>query len=132
MLSVARLRLPEPRDIAPPAAVETARMPPFMAVAAGGLSGRPRCRIFPVGRLWVLQMEIPSGWLLGEERVEPPPRLTFPTLGAAVAHAELHGFDYRIITPSPVTRMPCRGRVPTRDDRRGMPRPASGHNNMEP
>jgi len=70
--------------------------------AAGGLSGRPRCRIFPVGRLWVLEVETPSGWLLGSAADERPERHTFPTLAAAVAYAEGHGFDYRIITASPV------------------------------
>jgi hypothetical protein len=85
-------------------------IPPLVATAAGGLSGRPRCRIFPVGRLWVLQVETGSGWLHGAWPDEPPMRLTFPTLGKAVAYAELHGYDYRIVTPSPVAHITGRDR----------------------
>ena len=76
--------------------------PPFLPVASGGLSGRPRCRIFPLGRSWILQLETDSGWLAGEAPIDPPPRLKFPTLSAAVGYAVLHGFDYRIIKPGPV------------------------------
>lgn len=90
--------------------------PPLTPIAAGGLSGRPRCRIFPVGRLWVLQLETTSGWLLGDGAGEPPHRLTFPTLAAAVNHAVLHGYDYRIITPSPVACLPDRGLRMARDE----------------
>jgi hypothetical protein len=104
MLSAERLTRCEARPHTPWPVHETARIPPFMPVAAGGLSGRPRCRIFPVGRLWVLQMETASAWFAGEGPVEPPPRLKFPTLAAAVAHAEWHGYDYRIIKPGPVAR----------------------------
>jgi hypothetical protein len=96
MLSAERLNL---RD-APWPMLAATRRPPLLPRAAGGLSGRPRCRIYPVGRLWVLQVEAASGWLHGP--VEPPPRLIFPTLAAAVAFDEQHGYDYRIITPSPV------------------------------
>ncbi len=91
-------------------APEPAGIPPLMPVAAGGLSGRPRCRIFPVGRLWILQLEIAGGWLLGDGPFDPPPRIRFQTLAAAVNHAVLHGYDYRIITPTPVARIPDRGR----------------------
>jgi hypothetical protein len=38
------------------------------------------------------------------------PRLEFPTLAAAVAHAERHGYDYRIITPGRIARIGDRGR----------------------
>lgn len=85
-------------------------MPPLIPTTAGGLSGRPRCRIFPVGRLWVLQVETGSGWLHGAWPDEPPMRLKFPSLGEAVAYAEQHGYDYRIITPSPVVRITGRDR----------------------
>ena len=88
-----------------PAAV-AAGIPQLMPVASNGFSGRPRCRIFPLGRLWVLQLEIAGGWLING----PPPRIKFPSLAAAVNHAVLHGYDYRIITPSPVARIRDRGR----------------------
>jgi hypothetical protein len=132
MFSAARLRLREARlNKSPWPASETSGRPPLMPVAAGGLSGRPRCRIFPVGRLWVLQMETPSGWLIGDVPVEPPPRLTFPTLAAAIAHAELHGYDYRIVTPSPVVRIPERSRRISGANRTARYGSATGHNNME-
>jgi hypothetical protein len=102
------LRETRPQPFMPaPGAV---RIPPVLPVAAGGLSGRPRCRIFPVGRLWVLQLETRGGWLLGDGPFEPPPRLEFATLAAAINHAVLHGYDYRIITPGPVARFTDRGR----------------------
>jgi hypothetical protein len=110
MLSVERVISREARPHTPWLAHATVRMPPLMPVAAGGLSGRPRCRIFPVGRLWVLQEETPSAWLIGDGPVEPPPRLRFPTLAAAIAHAEWYGYDYRIITPSPMARIADRNR----------------------
>lgn len=119
MLSAERLTLREVRPQQPQPALEPARIPPRTPVAAGGLSKRPRCRIFPVGRRWVLQMEMPSAWLIGDGPVEPPPRLKFPTLAAAVAHAEYHGYDYRIITPAPVARIASSGRrMTSRRDRR--------------
>ena len=69
------------------------------------------CRIFPVGRLWVLQVETTaSGWQLGLETDESPERLKFPTLAAAVSYAEQHCYDYRIITPSSVVHIAERGR----------------------
>jgi hypothetical protein len=100
-----RARLREARSQTPWPAHETVRIPPLMSAKAGGLSGRPRCRIFPVGRLWVLQVETPSAWLIGDGLVEPPPRLKFPTLAAAIAHAQWCGYDYRIITPGPIARI---------------------------
>jgi hypothetical protein len=108
MLSAERAMLREPRTRWP--AHEMVRMPPLKPVAAGGLSGRPRCRIFPVGRLWVLQVEMPSAWLMSDGLVEPPPRLKFPTLAAAIAHAEWYGYDYSIITPSPIAPAADRNR----------------------
>jgi hypothetical protein len=102
----------------------------MMPRAAGGLSGRPTCRIFPVGRLWVLQVDRPNGWLLDDGPFEPPPRLQFPTLGAAVAYAENHGYDYRVITPSPIARLPDRARRVTVGHGRQR-RSALGQSNTE-
>jgi hypothetical protein len=106
MHSAGCLTLPEARPHLPRPAHEPAVPPPLMPVAAAGLSGRPRCRIFPIGRTWNLQLEMPTGWLLGNGAFEPPPRLRFPSLGAAVNHAVIHGYDYRIITPGPLARFP--------------------------
>ncbi len=103
------LTLPETRPRPPWPVYEMAGIPPLMPVAAGGLSGRPRCRIFPVGRLWVLQLETPNGWLVGESLSEPPTRIKFRTLAAAVNHAVQNGYDYRIITPTPVARLQHHG-----------------------
>ena len=110
---------------------EPAGVPPLMPVAAGGLSERPRCRIFPVGRLWVLQIEMPARWLLGEGLVEPLPRIMFPTLAAAVNHAIVHGYDYRIITPGPVARIPDRGHRKASSESREFYRPATGRSKTE-
>lgn len=111
MLSAERLALRSALWPQISSACEEAVVPPLIPVAAGGLSGRPRCRIFPVGRLWVLQMETAAGWRVGHGTDEPPMRLTFLTLAAAIAHAEMHGFDYRIIKPAPVACFPERYRV---------------------
>jgi len=124
-----RLTLREVRPHTPWPALDAVRIPPLMPVAAGGLSGRPRCRIFPVGGLWVLQIETPSAWLIGDGPVEPPPRLKFPTLAAAIAHAEWYGYDYRIITPGPIARIADRRRMTSRPNRPGVPR--AGQNNTE-
>lgn len=129
MLSAEHATQREARPHTPWPAHETVRIPPLMPVAAGGLSGRPRCRIFPVGRLWVLQLETPSAWLIGDGPVEPPPRLKFPTLAAAIAHAEWYGYDYRIITPSPIARIADRRRMTSRGDSADAPR--AGQNNTE-
>jgi hypothetical protein len=119
------LTLPETRPRPPWPVSEMAGNPPLMPVAAGGLSGRPRCRIFPVGRLWVLQLETPSGWLMGEGPSEPPLRVKFRTLAAAVNHAVLMGYDYRIITPTPVARLQDHGRWPARSERQSPSRSAA-------
>jgi hypothetical protein len=103
-MTAERLTLCEAPPLGPWPAV-SAGHPPLLPVAAGGLSGRPRCRIFPVGRLWVLQLEIPGGGWLADGPLHPPPRLKFPSLAAAVNHAVLHGYDYRIITPGPLARI---------------------------
>lgn len=105
MLSAERLTLREARPLSLWPAVSLAGQPPLIPVAAGGLSGRPRCRIFPVGRLWVLQLEHPRGGWLADGPLEPPPRLKFPSLAAAVNHAVQHGYDYRIVTPGPVAHI---------------------------
>ena len=83
-----------------------ARRPPKEPRRAGGLSGRPSCRIYLSGQVWVLELEPASGgW------IEPPAssgsgdsssnsgRLVFPTLAAAIAYAERHGLDYRVVAP---------------------------------
>jgi hypothetical protein len=130
MLPAVRLTRREARPHAPLPALEAARTPPRMPLAAGGLSGRPRCRIFPVGRLWVLQMEPASAWFIGDGPIERQPRLEFLTLAAAVAHAERHGYDYRIISPRPVARICDRGRrMASRHHRTSARRP--GQSNTE-
>ena len=121
MLSVERVISREARPHTPWPVHETVGIPPLMPVAAGGLSGRPRCRIFPVGRLWGLQVETPSAWLIGDGPVEPPPRLKFPTLAAAIAHAEWYGYDYSIITSGAMVPAADRNRRP----RSGGGRPRS-------
>lgn len=81
-----------------------ARRPPKEPRRAGGLSGRPSCRIYASRQVWVLELEPASGgW------IEPPAsgggdgsksgRLVFPTLAAAIAYAERHGLDYRVVVP---------------------------------
>lgn len=105
MTSAERLTLCKAPPLSPWPAVLAAGQPPLLPLAARGLSGRPRCRIFPVGRLWVLQLEHPRGGWLADGPLEPPPRLRFPTLAAAINHAVLHGYDYRIITPRPVAQI---------------------------
>jgi len=131
MYSAERLTLREAGLPSPRLAAEPAGMPPLMPVAASGLSGRPRCRIFPVGRMWVLQLETTGGWLLGNGPVDPPPRVTFPTLAAAVNHAVLHGYDYRIIIPGPVARIHGRGRRTEPCGTRAHFEPAAGKNETE-
>ena len=72
--------------------------PPPPRCAAAALSGRPTCRIYARGDVWILEIESPSGgWLVGGDNAGR--RLLFPNLGAAVAYAERHGLDYRIEPP---------------------------------
>jgi hypothetical protein len=132
MYSAERLKLYEQPSSAsiPWSATLTADIPPRSPKTAGGLSGRPRCRIFPVGRVWILQVEMASGWLIGSSADEPPMRLKFPTLPAAVAYAEQHGYDYRIITPSPVVGISERRRIPSGREGRLVPGSADGSNNL--
>jgi hypothetical protein len=63
-----------------------------------GLSGRPSCRIYPVGKGWGLELERSSAWLAGFDL--PGEFRFFKSLAAAVGFAEAHGFDYRIIRPT--------------------------------
>jgi hypothetical protein len=100
-----------------------AKSPPRLPRAAGGLSGRPFCRIYWHRHVWVLEIDSASGgWMDPEpslhDRSEPD-GLTFPTLSAAIAYAEQHGLDYRIERP-PRQRYPAaidRGRTAS-----GLPR----------
>ncbi len=105
MHSAGCLTLPEARPHWPRPAHEPAVPPPLMGSPPAACQA-DRCRIFPIGRTWVLQLEMPPGWLLGDGAFEPPPRLRFQSLGAAVNHAVIHGYDYRIITPGPIARFP--------------------------
>jgi hypothetical protein len=89
--------------------------PPRVPRTARGLSGRPTCRIYARGDLWVLELEAASGgWL--DHRGYPSRRLTFSTLAAAVGYAERHGLDYRIEPPRQHQYMrrnkPASGRLP--------------------
>jgi hypothetical protein len=79
------------------------RRPPLLPRQAGGLSGRPFCRIYHTAQRWVLEIDPASGgWL---ERPQGPRgkasrRLVFPTLIEAILYAERHGLDYRVV-PAP-------------------------------
>lgn len=81
------------------------RFPPSFPRPAGGLSGRPFCRIYFRRQAWVLELEPASGgWIEfghGDHTSRPfePLRLHFASLSAAIAYAEGHGFDYRVIPP---------------------------------
>ncbi|MBS0251515.1 MAG: hypothetical protein JSR78_10695 [Proteobacteria bacterium] len=63
-----------------------------------GLSGRPSCRIYPVGKGWRLEIERTSAWLAGLNL--PGHFRCFRSLAAAVGFAESHGLNYRIIRPT--------------------------------
>ena len=89
--------------------------PPRVPRTARGLSGRPTCRIYARGGVWVLELDATSGgWL--DDRGYPSRRLTFPTLAAAIGYAERHGLDYRIEKPrrhqSMKRNKPTSGRLP--------------------
>jgi hypothetical protein len=87
-------------------ALAATERPPRDPRRAGGLSGRPSCRIYPNRQIWLLEIEPGSGgWIeppssraLGNGGSEPT-ALAFPTLAAAIAYAERHGFDYRVVAP---------------------------------
>ena len=63
-----------------------------------GLSRRPSCRIYPVGKGWGLELERASAWLAGLDL--PGHFRFFRSLAAAVGFAEGHGLDYCIIRPT--------------------------------
>jgi hypothetical protein len=72
--------------------------PPHVPRTAGGLSGRPTCRIFARADAWILELDMTSGgWL--ESSSSASRRMAFPTLAAAIGYAERHGLDYRIERP---------------------------------
>jgi hypothetical protein len=79
----------------PPA---SARDGAFITTRGGRLSGRPGCRIYPVGGGWGLELERKSAWLVGLPL--PGEFRFFKWLTAAIAFAEAHGLDYRIIRPT--------------------------------
>jgi hypothetical protein len=71
------------------------------AIATRGkrLSGRPSCRIYPVGGGWGLELERTSAWLA--DLPFPGGFRFFKSLAGAVGFAEAHDLDYRIIRPTP-------------------------------
>jgi hypothetical protein len=71
-----------------------------MPRAAGGLSGRPTCRIYARGSIWVLEFDSPcGGWLDPGGGMFGGQRLTFASLAAAIDYADRHGLHYRIERP---------------------------------
>jgi hypothetical protein len=78
----------------------TGMRPPRMPRAAGGLSGRPGCRIYAQGAIWVLKFDSPfGGWLDPTGGMSGGQRLTFASLAAAIGYADRHGLHYRIERP---------------------------------
>ena len=76
-------------------AFERGFSPPRVPRTAGGLSGRPTCRIYPRGDIWILALDYMSGgWV--DDRSNVSRRLAFPTLTAAIGYAERKGLDYQI------------------------------------
>jgi hypothetical protein len=85
-------------------------LPPTLARSAGGLSGRPFCRIYPQEKLWILAFEPASAWVQTDCPSEEH-RLTFTSLAAAIGYAVRHGLDYRVTPREPSrTRLQWRGR----------------------
>ena len=70
----------------------------LIASRQDSLSGRPSCRIYPIGKGWGLELERTSAWLAGFGL--PGHFRFFRSLAAAVGFAEAHGFDYSIIRPT--------------------------------
>src|ERR1700753_840041 len=68
-------------------------------VRGGGLSGRPSCRIYPVGKGWGLALQRKSAWLMGMPL--PSGFRFFNYLAAPVALAQVHHLDYYIVRPTP-------------------------------
>lgn len=62
------------------------------------LSGRPSCRIHPVGKGWGLELERSSAWLAGLD--QQGDFRFFRSLAGAVGFAEARGLDYQIIRPT--------------------------------
>jgi hypothetical protein len=72
--------------------------PPRLPRATGGLSGRPTCRIYARGDVWILEIDCASGgWLFGHGNAGRS--LVFPKLAAAIGYAERYGLDYWIERP---------------------------------
>lgn len=72
----------------------------LITTRGGRLSGRPSCRIYPVGKGWGLELERMSAWLVGLPL--PGEVRFFKWLAAAIAFAEAHDLDYRIIRAMPL------------------------------
>lgn len=115
LVTAVSLRNPEPNPGPDP--FVSLRFPPSFPRPAGGLSGRPFCRIYFRRQVWVLELERSSGgWIEfghGDHTSRPfePLRLHFASLAAAIAYAEGPGFDYRVVpAPSPRRRWERTGR----------------------
>jgi hypothetical protein len=94
------------RTLQTQAAEVQSRRPPLLPRQAGGLSGRPFCRIYQVAQRWVLEIDpVSGGWLErpGWPRDNASRRLVFPTLIDAITYAERHGLDYRVVQPPRTT-----------------------------
>jgi hypothetical protein len=70
---------------------------PLVPRSAGGLSGRPFCRIYHAAQRWVLEIDPMSGGWLPDARDPARRRMIFKTLLDAVNYAERDGFDYRVV-----------------------------------
>ena len=81
--------------------LSSVRSPHIWPRSAGGLSGRPFGRIFPMNGVWLLELDpMSGGWLpRGDEGRGNTRRLAFPSLTAAIGYAERHGIDYRVVMP---------------------------------
>ena len=78
--------------------VAEALRPPPPPHAAAGLSGRPTCRIYVRGDVWILEIDCASGgWMIGPDNAGRS--FVFPSLATAIGYAERNGLDYRIEWP---------------------------------